>query len=179
MLGLFFYYFFTQNWIYLKFKFKIIKNGKENRKKIKKGEQDLFGLNLPWPISTWTAPSHPHHRRVAPWGVGSGFGWSPPVRAILFLSLSLLGMEHQQNNGNHPKNSAQRCNNHGRLLPPSCDSDSDVSPACGTLGAAAFPSEAWTGHCSSPTSRSDSLLPTRSAETARAPANRLCNKLHY
>jgi hypothetical protein len=36
---------------------------------------------------------------------------------------------------------------------------------CGTLGAA----EAWTGHCSSPTSRSDSLLPTRAAKTPRAP----------
>jgi hypothetical protein len=121
--------------------------------------------------------------RTPPTGGSLGRGqWLqvvPTCQAILFLSLSLLGMEHQQNNGNHPKNSAQRCNNCGRLLPPSCDSDSDVSPACGTLGAAAFPSEAWTGHCSSPTSRSDSLLPTRSAETARAPANRLCNKLHY
>jgi hypothetical protein len=80
----------------------------------------LVSLTAAWP-SAWAVASR----------------WSPPVRAILFLSLSLLGMEHQQNNGNHPKNSAQRCNNRGRLLPPSCDSDSDVSPPCGATPAGA------------------------------------------
>jgi hypothetical protein len=71
----------------------------------------LVSLTAAWP-SAWAVASR----------------WSPPVRAILFLSLSLLGVEHQQNNGNHPKNLAQRCNNCGtscrdylsvpRMLPP-------------------------------------------------------------
>ena len=108
---------------------------------------------LPNPLGAWDfrAPLNPGEIPVRP--------TSTRARD---LAVTLCAPPLTANRGPLPSHAASRSRGTGALT-------------CGTLGAA----EAWTGHCSSPTSRSDSLLPTRSAETARAPANRLRNKLHY